>query len=368
MNNLNKDIKNNCVNDNNSNNYLMIKQLSKSYIGGYTALNNINFSLADGGKLLVFSEVKGGKTTLLSCIAGLESVSSGEIYLNNNLINDLKIKDRDIGYLDSDLHLQKHKKVNEIIAYPLKIRKFDNNTIVEKVLGIANLLNINDILNCSVKQLTNFQKIIVALARLAVLDRKLYLLDDIFNGLTADIQKQLFEIITKLFKNKTLILAVNSLKFVPKPSDYNILLLGYGTVIGYGNIYDREIYFDTLAGVKLYYERKVCAIPCYIDNDSICINGVEYKHNITLKSSVFNEGILCLESDKIAFDNSKNCVITAEIGYINKDKIAYFDIDNKVATIYIGDKKYSTFDKITFSFNIEDCDIYDYNSERIIST
>ena len=108
-------------------NFLTIENLSKTYIGGYNAINDISFELSKGGKFAILGGYVSGKTTLLSIIAGLESATSGEIILNGKCINNFKIKDRNIGFLDKSLQLAKFKKVKDIIVYPLKLRKVDNN-------------------------------------------------------------------------------------------------------------------------------------------------------------------------------------------------------------------------------------------------
>ncbi len=71
--------------------------------------------------------------------------------------------------------------------------------------------------------------------------------------------------------------------------------------------------------------------------------------------------------DKISFDSCKNVAVCAEIYYINKDKVAYLDINSYVATIYL-DGNFKVGDKINFSFNQEDGILYDFESERKIST
>ena len=347
--------------------YLIVNKLFKTYIGGYTGINDISFDLQKGEQLIILSDISGGKTTLWSVIAGLESATSGDTYLDGKLINDYNIKHRNIGYIDSSLQLQTNKKVIDIISYPLKIRKFDNNKIIDKVVELANKLEISDILQKKVNKLSYYEKCLVAIARLATVNRGLYLIDDIFINLSNIELNKIIVKIKELFKDKTLIIAVKKYKLAKQFDIDKILLLGYSTNIGFGSIQNKEMFFNSLAGVKLYLDRQVCCIPCSISGNKIIIANKEYQTTKSLKSNVFDSGIICIDINKIAFNNSKQCSIKSEIGYINQDNIAYLDIENRIATIYLSEKKYKVGDYIEFSFDISDTYIYDNNSEMLIS-
>ena len=351
----------------NINSYLVVNELSKTYIGGYNSINDITFSLNKGETLTILGSNASGKTTILSLIAGLESVSSGEIYLDNKLINSCSIKSRNIGYIDKSLQLDSFKSVKDTLSYPLKLRKFDNNTITEKLTKMINFCELSSISNKKIKNLSLYEKTIVGLARLGIVDRNLYLIDDIFSNLNNNEQIKIAELIKKIFAGKTLICATCEYS-VAKLLDQNyLLLLGYSTMIGYGNIHNKEIFYQTIEGVKLINERKVCCIPCKISNGKIIIKGQEYPYNKQLKSDVFDKGIILLTMEKISAQYNKKCIIAEQIGYINIDNVAYFDIDDEIATIYLDRDIFKLKDNIKFSFDIEDGILYDFESEQRIS-
>lgn len=348
-------------------NFLLVRHLSKTYIGGYSGINEISFEMNVGEKMVIVGDYSSGKTTILSVLAGLESISSGEMYLNGKLLNNAKIKDRNIGYLDKKLQLDGTKKVKDIICYPLKLRKIDNNTIAEKLAYIANAFEISGMLSKKVIKLTTYQKTIIALARLLICDRDLYLIDDIFDNLTSAEIEKISKILSKVIVSKTIIFAASSYETAQKLQTDKLLMLAYSTMVYYGNIHNKENFEKTIAGYKLFKNKKICCIPAFINGDKLIIDGKQYDYGKQLVSGVFNKGVLLFDMDKISFDSCKNVAVCAEIYYINKDKVAYLDINSYVATIYL-DCNFKVGDKINFSFNQEDGILYDFESERKIST
>ncbi len=320
-----------------------------------------------GEKMVIVGDYSSGKTTILSVLAGLESISSGEMYLNGKLLNNAKIKDRNIGYLDKKLQLDGTKKVKDIICYPLKLRKIDNNTIAEKLAYIANAFEISGMLSKKVIKLTTYQKTIIALARLLICDRDLYLIDDIFDNLTSAEIEKIAKILSKVIVSKTIIFAASSYETAQKLQTDKLLMLAYSTMVYYGNIHNKENFEKTIAGYKLFKNKKICCIPAFINSGKLIIDGKQYDYGKQLVSGVFNKGVLLFDMDKISFDSCKNVAVCAEIYYINKDKVAYLDINSYVATIYL-DGNFKVGDKINFSFNQEDGILYDFESERKIST
>lgn len=348
-------------------NFLLVRHLSKTYIGGYSGINEISFEMNMGEKMVIVGDYSSGKTTILSVLAGLESISSGEMYLNGKFLNNAKIKDRNIGYLDKKLQLDGTKKVKDIICYPLKLRKIDNNIIAEKLAYIANAFEISGMLSKKVIKLTTYQKTIIALARLLICDRDLYLIDDIFDNLTSAEIEKIAKIISKVIVNKTIIFAASSYETAQKLKADKLLMLAYSTMVYYGNIHNKENFEKTIAGYKLFKNKKICCVPAFIKSGKLIIDGKQYDYSKQLLSGVFNKGVLLFDMDKISFDSNKNVAVCAEIYYINKDKVAYLDINSYVATIYL-DGNFKVGDKINFSFNQEDGILYDFESERKIST
>lgn len=348
------------------NNVLSVKNLSKTYLGGYNAINNISFELAKAEKLAILGGYSSGKTTILSLIAGLETVTDGEIYLNNKLINNSKIKDRSIGFLDKSLQLDNMKNVTDNVIFPLKIRKFDESVITERLVRIAKAFDLSGILTEKISNLSQYQKTLVALARLMIFDRDLYLIDDIFSSLNNVEIDQVISKLQKTTKYKTIIYAIHSYKTALKLNIENVVVLAYSTMIHCGNIYDEENLMHTIAGAKLLNSMHVCCLPAIISGKKLIVNNRPYIYEKELVSNVFDRGIVLIKKENIAFDSSKQIVVHAEIYYINEDNVAYLDINGLIATIDL-DKKYHIGDILTFSFDLSDGILYDFESERMIS-
>lgn len=353
--------------DNNVNNELLkLIHVSKIYAGGYTGLLDINFSMRNGEKIVFIGDKAAGKTTLLSLIAGLESLDSGKIYFNNQDISTLKIKDRNLGYVACDLQLNERKSVKDNICYPLKIRKFSANEIEENFALICNECNLARVMSCKVKKLSQFERVLTAIARLAMLERNLYLIDNIFEGLTVTEKELLAQIINKLFGNKNLIVCVDDIEIAEKLKADKLGILAYSTLTGFDKFYNKEIFKNTLAGAKLIDNNKCACIPCEILNDGNIIVGDEkFVFNKKIKSSVFDKGILFTSINNINLN--KNAVFTAKIEYITQNKIAYLDFYGSLMTMYIGDCAYEISEELQFDFDVNKCELYDFGSERKIS-
>ena len=173
--------------------------------------------------------------------------------------------------------------------------------------------------------------------------------------------------IKKLIVDKTVVFAFSSYDIALNFTFENVLLLAYSTIVMTGNIHNKENFTNTLAGYKFVNNKKICSIPISLDNKKIYVEENEFANNLKLKSEIFDKGLLALTTDKISFNNSKQVVISAEIYYINKFNIAYLDINSDIATIYL-DHPYKEGDKLTLSFDISDGILYDFESERRIST
>lgn len=347
--------------------FLIVDNLSKTYIGGYNGIKQVNFELEEGEKLAIVGGDGSGKTTILSVIAGLESMTEGKIILQGQDISNVKIKNRQIGYIDKSLQLDKRKKVKDIICYPLKLRKFDNNQIVSRLNEIATKFDLIALLDKKNNDLSYYQKVLVSLARLAIVDRKLYLIDDIFSSLHEEEIIRLSKIITNVFSEKTVIFAFSSVSLCEKFAIDKWLFLGYGTSLGVCDTKTKDIFLKTIEGAKIAYDRKVCCIPCELKDDKIIIANQEFTCNFKIANDIFQDCTLMLKMDKIRFDNKGQCTIGVDIDYVNSDNIGYFDDGFKIGTIYLEGGKNSKLGRLNFSFNIDDGILYDYESERKVS-
>jgi len=178
---------------------LSIRNLTKRY-GNLTALENFSLEI-DSGEFMVLLGPSGcGKTTVLRCIAGLTDISSGEIYIGDEIVNKLPPKDRDVAMVFQNYSLYPHMNVYDNIAFPLKMRKTDKNQINDRVQEIASLLNINNLLKRRPKEISGGQMQRVALGRALVREPKVFLMDEPLSNLDAKLRTEMRIEIKKLQK------------------------------------------------------------------------------------------------------------------------------------------------------------------------
>jgi multiple sugar transport system ATP-binding protein len=141
-----------------------------------------------------------GKTTAIRCIAGLTDPTNGQIYLGNKKVNELSPKDRDVAMVFQNYALYPHMSIHDNIAFPLKMRKKSKSHIHEKVIKMAELLGIKDLLERKPKELSGGQMQRVALGRALVREPKLFLMDEPLSNLDAKLRTHMRTEIKKLQK------------------------------------------------------------------------------------------------------------------------------------------------------------------------
>ena len=177
---------------------LLLKGINKVYPGGNQAVFNFCLDIRDK-EFVVFVGPSGcGKSTTLRMIAGLEEISSGELYIDGKLVNDVVPKDRDIAMVFQNYALYPHMSVYDNMAFGLKLRKVPKEVIDEKVKAAAEILGITDYLSRKPKALSGGQRQRVALGRTIVREPKVFLLDEPLSNLDAKLRAQMRTEISKL--------------------------------------------------------------------------------------------------------------------------------------------------------------------------
>ena len=177
---------------------LLLKGINKVYPGGNQAVFDFCLDIRDK-EFIVFVGPSGcGKSTTLRMIAGLEEITSGELYIDGKLVNDVVPKDRDIAMVFQNYALYPHMSVYDNMAFGLKLRKVPKEVIDEKVKAAAEILGITDYLSRKPKALSGGQRQRVALGRTIVREPKVFLLDEPLSNLDAKLRAQMRTEISKL--------------------------------------------------------------------------------------------------------------------------------------------------------------------------
>ena len=167
---------------------------------GVVAVQEFNLDIADKEFIVLVGPSGCGKSTTLRMVAGLEEISSGDLYIDERRVNDVAAKERDIAMVFQSYALYPHMTVFENMAYPLKLKKVDKATIEKKVKEAAEILGITEYLERKPKALSGGQRQRVAIGRAIVRNPKVLLMDEPLSNLDAKLRNQMRAEIIKLRK------------------------------------------------------------------------------------------------------------------------------------------------------------------------
>ncbi|OBF20856.1 sn-glycerol-3-phosphate ABC transporter ATP-binding protein UgpC [Mycobacterium kubicae] len=170
---------------------IVLEHVTKSYPDGATAVRDLNITIADGEFLILVGPSGCGKTTTLNMIAGLEDISSGELRIGGERVNDKAPKDRDIAMVFQSYALYPHMTVRQNIAFPLTLAKMKKADIAQKVAETAKILDLSELLDRKPSQLSGGQRQRVAMGRAIVRQPKAFLMDEPLSNLDAKLRVQM---------------------------------------------------------------------------------------------------------------------------------------------------------------------------------
>jgi len=148
--------------------------VSKSFDGKNKVVNNINLDVQNKEFVVLVGPSGCGKSTTLRMVAGLEEISSGEIYIDGKLVNDVSPKRRDIAMVFQNYALYPHMTVYDNMAFGLKIRKYPKEEITKRVTEAAKILDLEPYLKRKPKALSGGQRQRVAVGRAIVRHPKIF--------------------------------------------------------------------------------------------------------------------------------------------------------------------------------------------------
>ena len=167
---------------------LKLNHIYKVYPNGAKAVSDFTMDIEDKEFIIFVGPSGCGKSTTLRMIAGLEEVSSGELYIGEKKVNDVSPKDRDIAMVFQSYALYPHMSVYKNMAFALKLKKIPKDEIDQKVHAAAKMLDIEKYLNRKPKALSGGQRQRVALGRAMVRDPAVFLLDEPLSNLDAKLR------------------------------------------------------------------------------------------------------------------------------------------------------------------------------------
>ena len=179
---------------------IRFEHITKIYPGDIEAVKDFNFVIEDKEFIILVGPSGCGKSTTLRMIAGLEDITKGELYIGDELVNDVAPKDRNIAMVFQNYALYPHMTVYKNLAFGLQMRKVNKTEIDEKVREAAKILDIEHLLNRKPRALSGGQRQRVALGRAMVRNPAAFLLDEPLSNLDAKLRTSMRTEIIKLHK------------------------------------------------------------------------------------------------------------------------------------------------------------------------
>ncbi|GAA3768107.1 ABC transporter ATP-binding protein [Micromonospora maritima] len=179
---------------------IVLDKVSKRFPDGTTAVQDVDLEIADGEFVILVGPSGCGKSTTLNMIAGLEDISSGELRIAGERVNDKAPRDRDIAMVFQSYALYPNMTVRENMAFPLRLAKLDKETINQKVDEAAKVLELTALLDRKPANLSGGQRQRVAMGRAIVRQPKAFLMDEPLSNLDAKLRVQMRTVVSRLQK------------------------------------------------------------------------------------------------------------------------------------------------------------------------
>src|ERR671913_1615554 len=179
---------------------IVLDDVVKRYPDGFEAVKELNLEIADGEFMILVGPSGCGKSTALRMIAGLEDISSGELKIGGEEVNDKAPKDRDIAMVFQNYALYPHMTVRENMGFALKLAKVDQAEIDKKVNEASKILELDAHLDRKPANLSGGQRQRVAMGRAIVRQADAFLFDEPLSNLDAKLRGQMRSEISRLQK------------------------------------------------------------------------------------------------------------------------------------------------------------------------
>ena len=178
-----------------------MKNLKKVFEGNVVAVQDFDLDIEDKEFVVLVGPSGCGKSTTLRCVAGLEEITDGEIYIGGKMVNDIPPKDRDIAMVFQNYALYPHMNVYKNLSFGLELRKMHKEEINARVHEAAQILDIEHLLDRKPKALSGGQRQRVAVGRAIVRKPAVFLFDEPLSNLDAKLRVQMRTEIAKLHQN-----------------------------------------------------------------------------------------------------------------------------------------------------------------------
>src|SRR5271156_6529035 len=178
---------------------VQLRDVRKSY-GGTEVIHGVSIDVPDGEFIVIVGPSGCGKSTLLRMVAGLETITAGEIVIGGRVVNDFEPKDRDIAMVFQNYALYPHMSVYDNMSYGLRIKGFSKEEIETRVNKAAEILELKKFLHRKPRALSGGQRQRVAMGRAIVREPAVFLFDEPLSNLDAKLRVQMRAELQKLHR------------------------------------------------------------------------------------------------------------------------------------------------------------------------
>lgn len=177
-----------------------LKNLNKIYPNGFVSVKDLSLHIADGEFVTFYGPSGCGKSTVLRMIGGLEDITSGEIYLGDDLLNDILPRDRHLAMAFQNYTLYSNFNVYDNMALGLKLRNMPRNIIDTRIKQAAEFFGISHVLHKKIRSVSDSEKQKAALGRAIVFHPKVLLLDEDFAHQQEKLREEMLRDVKKIHR------------------------------------------------------------------------------------------------------------------------------------------------------------------------
>ena len=344
--------------------FLELQNITKVYPNGTKAVNETSLNI-EKGEFVVFVGPSGcGKSTLLRMIAGLEDITSGEITLDDNVINKIDPSERDVAMVFQNYALYPHMTVYNNMAYGLKNRGISKQEIEDKVNEVAKLLEIDQYLSRKPSMLSGGQRQRVAMGRAIVRNPKIFLFDEPLSNLDAKLRNQMRLEIKKLQRQMgvTSIFVTHDQTEAMTLGD-RIVVINNGIVEQVGTPKDIYSKPNTKFVAEFIGSPQMNIFNCKIDNG---IAKIDNNSIILDKSINTDDASIGIRPDDIQISDSGSISCKANlVEYLGSDMIIYSSIGDQEFSCKLSSKiDVKAGDEFKFDINPSLIHVFDNSSGK----
>ena len=365
---------------------LSLKNVCKVYPNGFVAVKDFNLDVADKEFIIFVGPSGCGKSTTLRMIAGLEEISSGELWIGDKLVNDVEPKDRDIAMVFQNYALYPHMTVYDNMSFGLKLRKVPKPEIDKLVHEAAKILGREQLLDRKPKALSGGQRQRVAMGRAIVRNPKVFLMDEPLSNLDAKLRVQMRIEIQKIHQRlETTIIYVTHDQTEAMTLGTRIVVLKDGIIQQVDtpqNLYDKPCNVFVAGFMGSPQKKLINAKVVQSGEDVVLMFGgntiklPEGKAQKLIEAGYVDTTVIMgirpedLNDSEVIINANPDCVIEATIRVyelLGAEVFLYFDIDEVNCTARVNPRTTARpGDTIKLGIDMTKLHIFDKDTEQVI--